>query len=253
MWRRALPARQPGPRPGRRPQEDQCAPGARPVSGPCFRIRSLSGSRAEHLLIKLTPLDEEIIRLTAPDTYETTTGLGRNPRTPSIQNRHGVRASLFLVSLFSYQPDVTYEPEDLLLVNRGLRLRPQGIAPISPSWGTQRLGQQEARMAVYAFEGGIEWEADLVAEYQQLRNETWQDQIVPVLEAERAKVRARAGGGWQPAPEAQSSNPNFLIFRYRVRSPISKRSAAFRRFPPTSSRTARMASSSSSSMVIPGR
>jgi hypothetical protein len=151
--------------------------------------------RSGALLIKLTPLAEEIIRLTAPDTYGRLRGLAQ---------AHGPRASraamsrdpsLFLVSLFSYQPDVTYEPEDLLLVNRGLRLRPQGIAPISPSWGTQRLGQQETRMAVYAFEGGIEWEADLVVEYQQLRNEQWRDQIAPVLEAERAKVRARGGGG----------------------------------------------------------
>lgn len=147
------------------------------------------------LLIKITPLDEGIIRLTAPDTYERLRGLAAI---------HGPRASrtalssepvLFLVSLFSYQPDVTYEPEDLLLVNRGLRLRPQGIAPITPSWGTQRLGQQETRMAVYAFEGNIEWETDLIAEYQELRNESWRDRVFPVLEAERAKVRARGGGG----------------------------------------------------------
>lgn len=146
------------------------------------------------LLIKITPLEEGIIRLTAPDTYE---------RLRALAEIHGPRAtrttlasnpSLFLVSLFSYEPDVTYEPEDLLLVNRGLRLRPQGIAPITPSWGTQRLGQQEARMAIYAFEGGIEWEADLIAEYRQLRNEAWQDRVLPLLEAERAKVRARSGG-----------------------------------------------------------
>jgi hypothetical protein len=49
-------------------------------------------------------------------------------------------------------------------------------------------------MAIYAFEGDIEWEADLIAEYQQLRNELWQVRVLPLLEAERAKVRARAGG-----------------------------------------------------------
>ena len=150
--------------------------------------------RSGALLIKLTPLVEEIIRLTAPDTYGRLRGLAQAHGPRASRTAMSREPSLFLVSLFSYQPDVTYEPEDLLLVNRGLRLRPQGIAPISPSWGTQRLGQQEARMAVYAFDGGIEWEADLVVEYQQLRNEQWRDQIVPVLEAERAKVRARGGG-----------------------------------------------------------
>jgi len=146
------------------------------------------------LLIKVTPLEEGIIRLTAPDTYERLRGLAEIHGPRAIRTGLPSQASLFLVSLFSYQPDVTYEPEDLLLVNRGLRLRPQGIAPITPSWGTQRLGQQEARLAVYAFSGDVEWEADLVAEYQELRNEIWRDQVVPLLEAERAKVRARSGG-----------------------------------------------------------
>lgn len=153
-------------------------------------LRLQSGS----LLIKLTPLEEGIIRLTAPDTYERLRGLAEIHGPRAARTTLGSEATLFLVSLFSYQPDVTYEPEDLLLVNRGLRLRPQGIAPITPSWGTQRLGQQEARMAVYAFEGGIEWEADLVVEYQQLRNEGWRDHVLPLLEVERAKVRARSGG-----------------------------------------------------------
>jgi hypothetical protein len=146
------------------------------------------------LLIKLTPLDEGIIRLTAPDTYERLRGLAEVHGPRAGRTVMGLKPSLFLVSLFSYEPDVTYEPEDLRLVNRGLRLRPEGIAPITPSWGTQRLGQQEARIAVYAFPGDIEWESELIVEYQQLRNETWRDQVLPVLEAEKAKVRARSGG-----------------------------------------------------------
>jgi hypothetical protein len=108
--------------------------------------------------------------------------------------RSSANTALFLVSLFSYQPDVTYQPEDLMLVNRGLRARPVGIAAISPSWGTQRLAQQETRMAVYAFDGPMDLQTDLVAEYQELRNEIWRDRILPLLEAERAKVRARSGG-----------------------------------------------------------
>ena len=148
--------------------------------------------QAGDLLIKVTPLEERIIRLTAPDTYARLHGLATS---------HGSRASrgdpsqaLFLVSLFSYQPDVRYEPEDLLLVNQGLRYRPRGIAPITPSWGTQRLGQQETRMAIYAFDGPLELDRDLVVEYQNHRNTVWRDRMVPLLQAEEARVRARAGG-----------------------------------------------------------
>lgn len=181
------------PGPGEAPQEAQTLlvpPGYGTLLQDQISLRLQSGD----LLIKVTPLEESIIRLTAPDTYERLRGLAEIHGPRASRNALASEASLFLVSLFSYQPDVTYEPEDLLLVNRGLRLRPNGIAPVSPSWGTQRLGQQETRMAIYAFEGGIEWEADLVAEYQHLRNEAWRDQVFPLIEAERAKVRARSGG-----------------------------------------------------------
>jgi hypothetical protein len=146
------------------------------------------------LQIKVTPLEEWVIRLAAPDTYARLRGLAETHGDRAARSAMAREPSLFLVSLFSYRPDVTYEPEDLLLVNRGLRLRPLGIAPITPSWGTQRLGQQEARMAVYAFEGGMDLEADLAVEYQELRNELWRERVVPLLQAERAKARARAGG-----------------------------------------------------------
>jgi hypothetical protein len=187
------PVADPGPRP-EPASEDSSSLGVPAGYGTLLQDQITLQLRSGALLIKLTPLVEEIIRLTAPDTYGRLRGLVEAHGARASRTAMASEPSLFLVSLFSYQPDVTYEPEDLLLVNRGLRLRPQGIAPISPSWGTQRLGQQEARMAVYAFEGGIEWEADLVVEYQQLRNEQWQDQIAPVIEAERAKVRARGGG-----------------------------------------------------------
>lgn len=154
---------------------------------------SLQLQRGE-LQIKVTPLAEWVIRLAAPDTYARLRGLADTYGARAGRSGVATDPSLFLVSLFSRRPDVTYEPEDLLLVNRGLRLRPLGIAAITPSWGTQRLEQQETRMAIYAFEGGIDLEADLVVEYQELRNETWRERVIPLLQAERAKALARARG-----------------------------------------------------------
>lgn len=147
------------------------------------------------LLIKVTPLAEWVIRLTAPDTYARLQGMIRTQGERAAGGALSTSTSLFLVSFFSYQPDVTYQPEDLLLVNRGLRYRPTGIAPVTPSWGTQRLGQQETQLAVYAYDGDMDLQRDLVVEYQELRNDTWRDRTVPLLMAELAKARARAGGG----------------------------------------------------------
>lgn len=147
------------------------------------------------LLVKVTPLEEWVIRLTAPDTYVRLSSMARTYGARAASERFAGPEALFLVSFFSYVPDVTYEPEDLLLVNRGLRYRPRGIAAVTPYWGTQRLGQQQTQMAVFAFDGNIDLERDLVVEYQGLRNEIWRDRVVPLLRTELAKVRARAGGG----------------------------------------------------------
>mgnify|MGYP001058887056 CR=1 FL=1 len=49
-------------------------------------------------------------------------------------------------------------------------------------------------MAVYAFPDGIDLEQDLEVEYQELRSRDW-DRVLPVIEAERARLRARQGGG----------------------------------------------------------
>ena len=150
--------------------------------------------RSGNLLIKVTPLKEWVIRLTAPDTYARLHGLAETHGERAARMAMASQPTLFLVSLFSYQPDVTYEPEGVLLVNRGLRFRPLGIAPMTPSWGTQRMGQQETHMAVYAFDGGIDLEAELAVEYQGLRNQEWMETILPLLRSEAAKARARAGG-----------------------------------------------------------
>ena len=144
------------------------------------------------LQIKVMPLEEWVIRLAAPDTYARLRGLVEAHGERAARSAMTMEPSLFLVSLFSYRPDVRYEPEDLLLVNRGLRLRPLAIVPMTPSWGTQRLGQQETRMAIYAFEGGLDLEADLSVEYQELRNEVWRERVVPLLQAERARALARS-------------------------------------------------------------
>ena len=150
--------------------------------------------QAGDLQVKVTPLSEWVIRLAAPDTYTRLRGLAEIHGARAARSAATRDPSLFLVSLFSYRPDVTYEPEDLLLVNRGLRLRPLGIAPITPSWGTHRLEQQETRMAIYAFESGVDLEGDLAVEYQDLRNEVWRERVLPLLRAERAKALARARG-----------------------------------------------------------
>ena len=143
------------------------------------------------LQIQVTPLAESVIRLAAPDTYQRLTSISASARS-SLRSRAREESPLFLVSMFSRAPEITYEPENLHIVNGGLRFRPIAIQAITPGWGGQRLRQQETQLAVYAFDPGIELEITLIVEYEGASDTSWQT-ILNRLEAERARVRARVG------------------------------------------------------------
>ncbi|HET9985539.1 MAG TPA: hypothetical protein VFQ38_18200 [Longimicrobiales bacterium] len=144
------------------------------------------------LLIKVTPLDESVIRLAAPDTYNRLHALAESRR-GAAERQAGAGAQLFLVSFFSYQPDVPFQPEDLQLVQQGRNLRPAAILALTPDWGRQRLGQQETQQAVYAFDSALNLNQPLTVRYGMEQSDDW-SAILPVLEIERGKVEARAKG-----------------------------------------------------------
>ena len=152
-----------------------------------FTLELVSGA----LQIQVTPLAESVIRLAAPDTYQRLTGLASSAGA-SLRSRAREGSQLFLVSMFSRDPTITYEPENLHIVNGGLRYRPTAIEAITPGWGGQRLRQEETQLAVYAFDPGIELEISMTVEYENARNTSWPT-ILNRLEAERARVRARIG------------------------------------------------------------
>jgi hypothetical protein len=66
------------------------------------------------------------------------------------------------------------------------------ISPLTPTWGERRLGQREQTMAVYRYSGTIDLEADLVLAYGPVQSAQW-SVILPRIQAERARARARAG------------------------------------------------------------
>lgn len=143
------------------------------------------------LLIKVTPLTERVIRLLAPDTYDRLRALAAS-RSAELAGQSTDPPELFLVSFFSYEPDVEYQPEGLQIAQQGRLLRPQAILPVSGEFGRQRLNQQETQMAVYAFEPPIEYDRPMTVRYGTGQSDEWA-RIIPRLEAERARVRARGG------------------------------------------------------------
>jgi hypothetical protein len=148
---------------------------------------------AGELQLKVTPLEEWVIRLTAPDTWSRLSGLAVTSR-PEVELRTSDPVSLFLVSFFSRVPGTTFRPDDVELVNRGRRLRSILIRPVTSGWGAERLEPEETQLAVYAFPAELDLEQPLLVEYGLETASGWEE-ILRRLEAERGRARARAGLG----------------------------------------------------------
>jgi hypothetical protein len=144
------------------------------------------------LQIKVTPLVESVIIVTAPDTYQRLASLAEMHGS-EFGHQAGTEAPiLFLVSFFSDSPDVAFVPEELQLISLGLRHRPTAIRPVTPTWGQRRLRQRRTEMAVYAFPPGVDLEADLTVAYGLVESRAW-SRILLQVQAERARARSRAG------------------------------------------------------------
>jgi hypothetical protein len=145
--------------------------------------------RSGAVLVKVTPLDEATIRLLAPDTHGRLQAL-RESRREEAARTVTRPPELFLVSFFSHEPDTDFQPEDVQLFHQARVLRPQAILAISAGWGRQRLAQQETQLAVYVFEGPVEYDQAITVRYGSSESDEWR-QIIQRLESERGKILSR--------------------------------------------------------------
>ncbi|HEY3279324.1 MAG TPA: hypothetical protein VGJ83_02340 [Gemmatimonadales bacterium] len=150
--------------------------------------------------IQVLPLDEQVIRLLATDTYRSLTQLvqNRGDDIATAAARAGVdRPTLILVTFFGLVPQARFTPEELNVTSRGRLFRPVGIVPLSPTWGSNQLEARQQAVAIYLFEAGISFRESLSVSYQGLSNDSW-GRSVRALERERARVAARAQGPQGP-------------------------------------------------------
>ena len=139
--------------------------------------------------IRITPLDPEVMRLTAPDT--------ESRLAATLERAGGAqdRTTAILVTAYTEAPAAAFEPRDVRLEVRGRRLPIRDVRPISPEWGTGQLRQRTPVSAVYRFDGEVRWlEEGPRFEYLDRSSDAWRG-ILPTLDVERARVRARARGG----------------------------------------------------------
>jgi hypothetical protein len=144
--------------------------------------------------VQILPLDEQVIRLLAPDTYRSLTQLVRSRATElaDAAARGSTRnPTLVMVTFLGVVPQARFNPEDVNIMSRGRLFRPVGIVPLSPTWGSYQLDAREQAAAIYLFEPGISVREQLTVSYQGLSSEAW-SRSLRVLDQERARVKARA-------------------------------------------------------------
>jgi hypothetical protein len=145
--------------------------------------------------VRVLPLDERVIRLLAPDSYESLSGLKRLKAADidSAGRRYGTTApTLFLVSFYGLKERAPFTPEDLTLQSRGRFFRPFAFVPMSPHWGERQVGLRESVVAVALYDPGIAlFDDQLVVSYGNVTTNAWSG-VARVLNRERAAVLSRA-------------------------------------------------------------
>ena len=146
------------------------------------------------LEIQVLPLDEQVIRLLAPDTYRSLAQLVRS-RASDVAAAAGRSATenptLVMVTFLGVVPGARFSPEDLNITSRGRLFRPIGVVPLSPTWSANQLDARQQAAAIYLFEPGISVREELTVGYQGLSSDAWTHSL-RLLDQERARVRARA-------------------------------------------------------------
>ncbi len=144
--------------------------------------------------IQVLPLDEQVIRLLAPDTYRSLAELVRS-RAAEIADaaaRGGTEnPTLVMVTFLGVVPQARFNPDELNVTSRGRLFRPIGIVPLSPAWSSFQLDARQQAAALYLFEPGISFAEQLTVSYQGLSSDAW-SRSVRLFEQERARVKARA-------------------------------------------------------------
>jgi hypothetical protein len=144
--------------------------------------------------VQVLPLDAQVIRLLAPDTYRSLTELVRS-RASDIADA-AARAStqnptLVMVTFLGVVSQARFNPEELNITSRGQLFRPIGIVPLSPTWSSFQLDARQQAAAIYLFEPGISVRDALTVSYEGLSSDAW-SRSLRLLDQERARVKARA-------------------------------------------------------------
>lgn len=148
------------------------------------------------LRVRALPLDDDFIRTLAPDSYRSMMSLRDSKRAQidAIAKRNGsATVDLWYVTFYNgQQGEAPIAPRDVILTTQGRDFKPIDIIAVTPGIGEQRVKQGQMEAAILAFDPTINSNQALTMRIGTQTGGNW-EQVLQRVEAERAKVRARAG------------------------------------------------------------
>jgi len=147
------------------------------------------------------PLDENVIRTLAPDSYRTLRATLENKRQQVMQiaSLRGVHdPRVWYVVFTGLVPDARFIPTDITVTSGGREYRPIDVIGLLNGFSEHRLQPRETQRALVIFDESLDVAQSIVVIMGSERNTDWStdrsDSILSRIEAERAQIRARANG-----------------------------------------------------------
>ncbi|UCG85308.1 MAG: hypothetical protein JSW71_15415 [Gemmatimonadota bacterium] len=150
--------------------------------------------------VGLIPLDEGVIRLLRPDTYNSMRRLrqSKDDEIDRVARDYGIREpAIFFVSFFGKGPQARFNPEALTITGQNRSFRPVAILANSRAFSDRQLNQRETATAIYIYEDGIRLADPFTLSYEGDSSNQW-EVILRTLERERAAAEARAAALKKP-------------------------------------------------------
>lgn len=163
--------------------------------------------------VRFLPLDERLLRLLAPDAYESLHGLvvSRQAAIDSAAGEAGLsQPGLAMVTFFARRSDARFDPQNVSVSYRNQFSRPAAIVPYSNNFGGRQLDVRQQASAIYLFEQPLPVYERFDVVYGTAQA-PWDGEIGRRIERERARVQSKVQAERSrdstatPAPDSSSA------------------------------------------------
>jgi hypothetical protein len=138
--------------------------------------------------LRLTPLEQRVLRLAAPDLRNRLQTLAAESKAYESRER-----TPLLVTFTSTARDHSFSPTELRLEVGSRRLEVLEVIPVTPGWDEQRLRPREPAAALFIVGGRLDAFAPFRVLYGGTVTDGWRD-VIPVLQAEERRVGSMEAG-----------------------------------------------------------